>query len=514
MKRLLALAAVLGLAVGYVLMRTSTPHATESAPVETRKSVEAVAPPQLDAPQTVPLDRVASTPEPVPPARSAASARAPIVLTGKLTDASGKQLRTSRGNLRITDAGGIASLVPIDDGAYSIDGLAPGTIDIGIEAAGFRRVARTITLDAQETEHREDFALDAAWTIAVRFLATNGGNFLDRRLERELPGGERLWAVATEDAPSEHLAPGVSRYRSPRSHWMPRAGPNEKLPGDPTDDCYGTLDVDGTPPIHVSAVVLDQVLATRLVDASVDQLTIEIPFERLKVLGCGVKGRVVDAVTLAPVPKAMVSLLGSQGRQFQTDAAGEFAADGLSPGIYTLSILRMPQYAIDVRRTQLAPDRQNDLGMIPLETSVTLRGHCVDPQDWPVRADVELSPYLPEHPFETSSSEFGAEADASGRFELGMCARRVYVLRVGPSRHARASPAEWRAKRMIVDLTKGPIDDLVVRVHVAVDLILRPTTDEVRQRRYWIFAPDGLLARYGAFARSCARSRSRSASNR
>jgi hypothetical protein len=38
MKRLLALAAVLGLAVGYILMRTSTPPATESAPVETRES--------------------------------------------------------------------------------------------------------------------------------------------------------------------------------------------------------------------------------------------------------------------------------------------------------------------------------------------------------------------------------------------------------------------------------------------------------------------------------------------
>src|SRR6185295_18266763 len=133
-----------------------------------------------------------------------------------------------------------------------------------------------------------------------------------------------------------------SRYRSKRSRWMARAGPEEKLPGNSTSDSYGILDVEGTPPVYVSAVLLDRVVATRLVPASIDKLTIEIPLDRLELITCGVKGRVIDGSTLAPVPSAMVSLLGSHGKQFQTDAAGEFSGDGLLPGIYTLSIVHMP----------------------------------------------------------------------------------------------------------------------------------------------------------------------------
>jgi len=503
MKRLLALAAVLGLAVGYVLMRTSTPPATESAPVETRESVEAVAPPQLDAPESVPLDRTAPPRDIAPPERSAASARAPIVLTGRLTNASGKDFRTLRGQMRITDARGNAKMAPIDGDTYAIDGLAPGAIDIGVEAPGFRRVARAVTLDEHETEHREDFALDPAWTIAVQFMASDGRNFLDRELERQLLSGERLWAIATEDEPSGQLAPGVSRYRSKRSHWMARAGSEEKLPGDSTSDCYGILDVDGAPPIYVSAVLLDRVVATRLVPASIDKLTIEIPLDRLNAITCGVKGRVIDGSTLAPVPSAMVSLLlGSQVQQFQTDAAGAFSGDGLFPGIYTLSIVRVPEYAIDIRRIQLAPALQNDLGEIPLQPAITLRGRCIDAKGRAAQADVELSPYLPEHRFETSSSEFGVTTDADGRFAIGTCGPRVYVLRVGPSRNGVVNPPEWRGRRVVVDLTKGPVDDLVVSVHAAVDLILRPAADSVRTLPYWIFAPDGILASRGSFADS------------
>jgi hypothetical protein len=140
----------------------------------------------------VPLDRVASTPEPAPPERSAASTRAPIVVTGRLTDASGKEFRTLRGLVRVTDARGSRP-----DGAdprrHVFDRRCrSGPIDIGVEASGFRRVARAVTLEEHETERREDFALEPVWTIAVRFVTTDGA----KGSTREPPIGTRFWAVA------------------------------------------------------------------------------------------------------------------------------------------------------------------------------------------------------------------------------------------------------------------------------------------------------------------------------
>ncbi|HEV8113881.1 MAG TPA: carboxypeptidase-like regulatory domain-containing protein [Planctomycetota bacterium] len=472
MKRLLALAAVLGLAVGYVLMRTSTPPATESAPVETRESVEAVAPPQLDAPESVPLDRMAPPPEIAPPERSAPSTRAPIVLTGRLTNASGKEFRTLRGQVRITDARGVDRMAPIQGDTYSVDGVAPGTIDIGVEASGFRRVARAVTLEAHETERREDFALDPVWTIAVRFVTTDRGE----RLDREPPMSAKFWAVATEAPPGERLPPELAEVVG-RKHWAPSELSDRGN--------VGILDVGGKPPTYVSAVLSDVVVATKLVETPVETLVIEIDLERLQTIYCDVQGTVVDATTLGAVPGATVMLHGPSRELPVTNGAGAFSATRMLPGDYTISI-ETAGHAHEIRRARLAPGRVNDLGAIPLESPVPLRGRFVDPQGRPAQAEGNLTPYEPQSNLGFSRTAIGIQADASGRFESTECARRLYLLRVtgGDSR--------WCGRPMLVDLREGAIDDVVVPVHVAVELILRPLTDDVRQHRYTIVTTDGL----------------------
>ncbi len=427
----------------------------------------------------------------------------PIVLRGSVTDRDGAGIGVPRARVTVTDASGRTQFAPIGKGAYRIGGLEPGPFDLGCDVFGFRHAIRTISLRSAETEHREDFVLESVWTIAIRLVTPEGRNLLDRNLRAELPVGFIVGVVATVDPPEERLVPRSFKWRLAHrgSRYEPRASQNEKVPGDPSKECSGRLEIFSEPPVHVSAEVRDYIVATKRVDAHVDHLTLEIPIERLCGLTCSLSCRLVDAETRGPISGAKAGLFGAGGgtQWFEADESGALLKEKLLPGAYTLTF-QPPGYAYEIRQVDLAPGRENDLGTIALERGVTLQGRFVDPEGRPLNAEGSLFPYSEEHALEAMNThvQLGIEGDEDGRFE-GAFAKRKYLLLVNRFLHAGAGQPDWRARPITVDLTRGPIFNLVIPLRPGVDLFLHPLSMEAMDLYYSVVSPDGLPCVRGGF---------------
>jgi hypothetical protein len=236
-----------------------------------------------------------------------------------------------------------------------------------------------------------------------------------------------------------------------------------------------------------------------------DALDLEIPIERLRSTRCSVVGRVVESTARGPVPGAEAGLTDEHGtlHESETDGLGEFHVKGLLPGNYTLTV-RAPSYACEIRPVELRAGVENDLGTIELGSGVSLRGKFVDPDGRPAQAEASLFPYSRERAFEAMKTSFaeGIAADEDGSFEEEHIAPGKYVLSVRPFLRVGAGIPDWLAPPVLIDLTGGSIDDLVVPVHTGVELLLRPTSEEVRDLGYWIVSSQSLPDRYGCFAGS------------
>jgi hypothetical protein len=234
----------------------------------------------------------------------------------------------------------------------------------------------------------------------------------------------------------------------------------------------------------------------------VDALDLEIPIERLRSTRCSVVGRVVESTARGPVPGAEAGLTDEHGTllESETDGSGAFQVKGLLPGNYTLTV-RAPSYACEIRRVELRAGVETDLGTIVLSSGVSLRGKFVDPDGRPAQAEASLFPYSKEREFEAIQVPFaeGVAGDEDGSFEEEHIAPGKYVLQVRPFLRVGAGIPDWVAPPVLVDLTRGGIDDLVVPVHVGVELLLRPMSDEVRDLGYWIVSSQSLPDRYGCF---------------
>jgi hypothetical protein len=270
------------------------------------------------------------------------------------------------------------------------------------------------------------------------------------------------------------------------------------------DSSSGLLEILREPPVHVSAEVNDYIVATKIIDRPVDQLTLEIPFERLKGLLCGILCRVVDAETGAPLSRVGASLLGAtkDRPELVGDGRGEIRKADLLPGVYTLAF-HAPDHDWEMRQVDLAPAQQNDLGTIALGKGTLLRGRFIDPEGRPVHTQASIYSYSEDRPLEALNTGImiGLSADENGRFEADLLSRRKYLI-VSPFNHRGPATNGWPADPILVDLARGPIEDLVIPVRIAVDLVLRPVADEARDFEYWILSTTGLPCAHGDFPRA------------
>jgi hypothetical protein len=437
-----------------------------------------------------------------PPAASSSSASRPsasrpksvpkpIVLSGFVSDRAGKAISGLHAEVHVTDSRGTVRDAGIFAGFYSIDGCPDGTLDLGCEAVGFRPVTQRITLDPAEEQHKEDFVLEPGWTISVTILTTNGHRIGAPEVKH--PG------LLAEVLGVEARAPGEDQ----REGTFGRRAESEWLLGVSLPDSDGVLDVRLDPPIDVIVRWAGSIVSTTRVETRVDRVTLEIPTDALAPKTSELIGRVVDAASHEPLRDVSVTLIPDPRTKITTDEKGEFRVTNLRPGAVSLMIASS-LHGDELRNAELLPGKVTDIGTVALDTSIELQGRFVDAEGHPADGELELNLCDDAHPLRSVQSPFSfvAQGHEGGRFQTGPLAHAKYVMRVRPSMRMGLDSPDWYAPPRIVDLTAGPIPDLVVTVYRGVEVILRPTTDAARDLGFCITAGDSIPERYGSFAGS------------
>jgi hypothetical protein len=143
-----------------------------------------------------------------------AHASGSIQLTGAVTDSRGQAIGGKDGGIGLTNAAGDFRSTAIENGRYSIEGLAQGQYVLGCGLRGFESSERTVTLHADEVVHREDFALSNAWMIAVHILTPEGEDLRTRLQQESVGRGLQLTVLSTAEPPGDHLPPSFNVERS------------------------------------------------------------------------------------------------------------------------------------------------------------------------------------------------------------------------------------------------------------------------------------------------------------
>jgi hypothetical protein len=380
----------------------------------------------------------------------------------------------------------------IPDGTFEFKDLVPGRIQMTCSARDFRSEQRTVTLVAGEAVHREDFELDPVWNLELRIVLSDGHvlapmedrkvlkNDLDLRVSKD-PPPER-WSCAWTES------------------WHARRIVDRSM-GDATQGTYAKLQIQLAPPIHLSANLAGYVVASTRLETQVDQVTLEIPVERVLGLGSSFACRVVDRETGARIPGARARMLpvnSGVDLSLTADAAGEIRGD--VPASEYILCVRDGTRSIPWQTVELLPGKLTDLGTIALDPNITLDVRFVDPMGAPVEVDASISPMSHGQIERTVvGGQSHVRSGPDGRCHFENLARSEYVLRRLRSVAVQGDDGRLDARPRVVDLRRGGIPELVVPFESMQRVALSPRSDAARSSAYWIQASDGALCTFGLF---------------
>lgn len=426
-----------------------------------------------------------------------------VILVGRVTGRIGETVGGPNTLVEVKGPNGVSS-VPVSMGSYRIEDLDPGTFELRCSAPGLREEARSITIAANETEHREDFVLEPVWTVAIGLITTDGRNFLDPEVQKELPKDLEVRAVATEALPPTvfHARSYEDRVAHRGSRYVPRVRDDEVIEGDPEGRCIGRIEIYRKPPVYLAIEAQGRVLGSQRLESEVGLATFTISLDALRAVPCSVKARVVAAASGRPIPGVNVQLIPFAGRvtRVESDREGVVLARDVAPGRCTVW-LEAEGRAQDRREVELLSSTENDLGTIALEDEIRLRGRFVAVDGQTARFyNAYVFPYSKERPLDALDTNlfFGMEKETSDGFEAFGLGPRSYLI-VGDPRSTEGRPDPLWVSPVLVDLSHGPVDEVAVPVMLATTVLLRPDADEVRDLRYWILASNGLPCAHGEF---------------
>jgi hypothetical protein len=455
----------------------------------------------LAVPETSPEDH------PTPSAlRSQPDEDPRVLLFGLVTDAEGHPISSSQElYVAVTDDRGTNAAAKVEDGCYSVAGLAPGDWTLACRKPGFRDFERNLSLDRSETLRREDFVVERAWNIAIQVRTSEGKQWFT---PRETSRAQRLGlsAVVTKDSPGERLPPtelthfvdfGVGRYMS--RFDMSGSPAAAELP----QDAIGRLAVNVPPPVHVSLVARDFVIETKRVDSPVESLTFTVDPERLLAMLADLVISVVDASTNQPIEGAAAIL-----RTVQSSVSGPRSGpDGLirfeqrAPGSFSVWILA-PGYARETKPFDLEPGEKKQ-DTIRLSRPNVIAGRVVDAGGQPIESEARLHPYFEGDPDATLAHdlELTVRTDAQGGFAATTFPPGRYLLIFGAEYRnpPAANEPEWTRAPLVVDTTTGPVENLEIVLVRGAELALKPKSKEVVGMKFRISTGDGIPYRQSTF---------------
>ncbi len=352
-------------------------------------------------------------------------------------------------------------------GSYSISGLEPGSYALVARARGFLSLREELELTGRHAHERHDVVLEPGLSIPVRIL-NEEGNLLDRASNAEHPLMDVLVTRAAPRAPVAGLAGnmaavhGCGRYERAQGH-----APVQDLPG----GYSGLLRLSVAPPVHVSVVWLDAILATCRVDGPVPELVFTIGKAQLEGHLGGVSLRFVDALTGGPHSEGKAGLDPPSMFSYDgvvLDRQGSAAFVGRAPGLYQLRLFQEGREELS-RRVRVPAGRVEDLGEVRVWAAATLRGSVLDAGGQPTAATLYAIPR--EVLRGPGDLQLGRAEHATGHFELDKVARGPVQVFVRVQDHALLSRT--------VDASSGLVEGLVLQPEVGVRVVLQVPAESV-----------------------------------
>lgn len=353
------------------------------------------------------------------------------------------------------------------DGAYSISGLAPGLYWIRAGSTSEGSARARVEFMANEGEHRLDLQLVLPPEIRVKAVDRTGAPLND------------IWAlpVATLTPPGEWFEDVLGAISNPLGvgRFLNNGLASERLP----DVYLGKLILDVEPPVYVSLLHYQRVVATQRVERGQTEVEFVIDRQSTLVQPGSVRFRFVDA--------SDGTLLVDGSAQFDAYATrmlkpteGEYRVVNEAPGWHEI-IAHVKGYERAQRRVLVQPGIENDFGDLRLEREVWIAGVVTDASGAGIASSVRFSL------FDESTgkavrhfSGSGVRTTADGKFKIPGLSRASYVVRV---HHEDSS---WGLASRLIDVRSGPVADVRFELVPGVPLVVRPSGEVWRDVRYKI----------------------------
>ncbi len=426
-----------------------------SAPVVTPSGLDAVQTSALATPSA--LSRTATPVEVASAHRDepAAAPSGPSRVHGTVRPAPGRSEFVGDVGVGATDAlGNLRRGLCAKDGTYAFEDLEPGRYWLALRSP--RNGRANVTVDVRG-DTRRDIQLEAPRAVAIRVVDEIG------KPTNELA----VFAIATPEPPGDWCDDVRGGQQNPvgcgffRSTRFPFAeGPPEII---------GHVHLDRAPPVYVSLCKYQRVLETRRVEGDVELLDFVLRTDDERLASGGIRLRVVDAESLAPLEKVAVTA-SSDATRFGGAVAGIHTFEGLNPGTHRLQLMKK-DYATMRMDVRVLAGQVNDLGDVPLPKGHWVAGRILDETGKGAKCSIRFDPCEPDGRI---APIFGAiwtfPTNADGTFRVPGLTPGFHRLEV-MSDSDESSLAECVA---VFDVREGPLENATLTITSGVPFIVDP----------------------------------------